>query len=177
MEIKDWFLKVVRDNYANFNGRARRKEYWMFVLANLLIGVVFGILGQIASLFSYISGLISLALLIPSIAVAVRRLHDTNKSGWFLLLALIPFVNLYLIYLLVIEGDKGPNQYGPDPKAEENGINHPFNQPQDPFGSTQSKDPFGSSQPAQNTGNNDPFGNSQTPPAPSTPPADKDPFA
>lgn len=177
MEIKDWFLKVVRDNYANFNGRARRKEYWMFVLANLLIGVVFGILGQIASLFSYISGLISLALLIPGIAVAVRRLHDTNKSGWFLLLALIPFVNLYLIYLLVIEGDKGPNQYGPDPKAEENGINHPFNQPQDPFGSTQSKDPFGSSQPAQNTGNNDPFGNSQTPPAPSTPPADKDPFA
>lgn len=177
MEIKDWFLKVVRDNYANFNGRARRKEYWMFVLANLLIGVVFGILGQIASLFSYISGLISLVLLIPGIAVAVRRLHDTNKSGWFLLLALIPFVNLYLIYLLVIEGDKGPNQYGPDPKAEENGINHPFNQPQDPFGSTQSKDPFGSSQPAQNTGNNDPFGNSQTPPAPSTPPADKDPFA
>ncbi|WP_293943320.1 MULTISPECIES: DUF805 domain-containing protein [unclassified Sphingobacterium] len=177
MEIKDWFLKVVRDNYANFNGRARRKEYWMFFLANLLIGVVFGILGQIASLFSYISGLISLALLIPGIAVAVRRLHDTNKSGWFLLLALIPFVNLYLIYLLVIEGDKGPNQYGPDPKAEENGINHPFNQPQDPFGSTQSKDPFGSSQPTQNTGNNDPFGNSQTPPASSTPPADKDPFA
>jgi len=177
MEIKDWFLKVVRDNYANFNGRARRKEYWMFFLANLLIGVVFGILGQIASLFSYISGLISLALLIPGIAVAVRRLHDTNKSGWFLLLALIPFVNLYLIYLLVIEGDKGPNQYGPDPKAEENGINHPFNQPQDPFGSTQSKDPFGSSQPTQNTGNNDPFGSSQTPPAPSTPPADKDPFA
>ena len=153
----------------------------MFFLANLLIGVVFGILRQIASLFSYISGLISLALLIPGIAVAVRRLHDTNKSGWFLLLALIPFVNLYLIYLLIIEGDKGPNQYGPDPKAEENGINHPFNQQQDPFGSTQPKDPFGSSQPtnppAQNTGNNDPFGNSQTPPSPSTPPADKDPFA
>ncbi|MNG93455.1 Inner membrane protein YhaI [compost metagenome] len=177
MEIKDWFLKVVRDNYANFNGRARRKEYWMFFLANVLIGVVFGILGRVTSLFTYVSGLISLALLIPSIAVAVRRLHDTNKSGWFLLLALIPFVNLYVIYLLVIEGDRGPNEYGPDPKAEENGANHPFNQAQDPFGSSQPNNSFGSSQPAQNTGNNDPFGNSQTPPSPSTPPADKDPFA
>lgn len=141
MEIKDWFLKVVRDNYANFDGRARRKEYWMFFLANLIIGVVFAILGQIASLFSYISGLVSLGLLIPGIAVAVRRLHDTNKSGWFLLLGLIPLANLYLIYLLVIEGDKGPNQFGPDPKALENGINHPFNQQQDPFGSAQTPNP------------------------------------
>ncbi|WP_343562849.1 DUF805 domain-containing protein [Sphingobacterium sp.] len=162
MEIKDWFLKVVRDNYANFEGRARRKEYWMFFLANVLIGLVFGILGRVTSLFTYISGLISLALLIPSIAVAVRRLHDTNKSGWFLLLIFIPFVNLYLIYLLLIEGDKGPNQYGPDPKAEENGANHPFNQAQDPFGSSQPRDPFGSS---------------QAPDSPSTPPADRDPFA
>ncbi|MGE8291182.1 MAG: DUF805 domain-containing protein [Sphingobacterium sp.] len=162
MEIKDWFLKVVRDNYANFNGRARRKEYWMFFLANVLIGVVFGILGRITSVFTFVSGLISLALLIPSIAVAVRRLHDTNKSGWFLLLALIPFVNFYLIYLLIIEGDKGSNEYGPDPKAEENGSNHPFNQSQDPFGSSQPKDPFGSS---------------QAPTSSSTPPADNDPFA
>ncbi|MNT13879.1 hypothetical protein D3C72_1488610 [compost metagenome] len=82
-----------------------------------------------------------------------------------------------MIYLLVIEGDRGPNEYGPDPKAEENGANHPFNQAQDPFGSSQPNNSFGSSQPAQNTGNNDPFGNSQTPPSPSTPPADKDPFA
>ncbi|ULT28415.1 DUF805 domain-containing protein [Sphingobacterium sp. E70] len=156
-------MKVVRDNYANFNGRARRKEYWMFFLANVIIGVVFGILGQIASLFSYISYLVSLALLIPGIAaVGVRRLHDTNKSGWFLLLGLIPLVNLYLIYLMVIEGDKGPNQYGPDPKAEENGASHPFNQAQDPFGSSQPKDPFGSS---------------QAPTSSSTPPPDNDPFA
>ncbi|MBB1645380.1 DUF805 domain-containing protein [Sphingobacterium sp. UME9] len=162
MELKENFLKVVRDNYANFEGRARRKEYWMFFLANLIISAVFGILGQIASLFTYVSGLVSLALLIPGIAVTVRRLHDTNKSGWFILVALIPFIGwIYLLYLLVLEGDKGPNQYGPDPKALENETNHPFTQSQDPFGSSRPQDPFGSSQPSN-----------PAPPAP-----DKDPFA
>jgi len=162
MELKENFLKVVRDNYANFEGRARRKEYWMFFLANLIISAVFGILGQIASLFTYVSGLVSLALLIPGIAVTVRRLHDTNKSGWFILVALIPFIGwIYLLYLLVLEGDKASNQYGPDPKAIENGSNHPFNQSQDPFGSSRPQDPFGSSQPSK-----------PAPPAP-----DKDPFA
>jgi len=186
MEIKDWFLKVVRDNYANFNGRARRKEYWMFILAVIVLLLALGIVGAILSAISDtlgglvygIMGLVYLALLIPALAVTVRRLHDTNKSGWFILVSLIPFVGgIYLLYLEILEGDKGPNQYGPDPKAEENGTNHPFNQPQDPFGSSQPNNSFGSSQPAQNTGNNDPFGNSQTPPSPSTPPADKDPFA
>ncbi|RKO70469.1 DUF805 domain-containing protein [Sphingobacterium puteale] len=179
MELKEAFLKVVRDNYANFEGRARRKEYWMYILTVFIITAVFGILGKIASVFTYISGLVSLALFIPGLAAAVRRLHDTNKSGWFILVVFIPFIGwIYLFYLLVIEGDKGSNQYGPDPKAEENGTNHPFNQAQDPFGSSQPNNSFGSSQPAQNAGNNDdPFGNSQTPPSPSTPPADKDPFA
>ncbi|PUV23048.1 DUF805 domain-containing protein [Sphingobacterium athyrii] len=186
MEIKEAFLKVVRDNYANFEGRARRKEYWMFVLAVFVLffalGIVGGILSVISdtlgSLFYGIMGLAYLAILVPALAVTVRRLHDTNKSGWFIFVSLIPFVGgIYLFYLEILEGDKGPNQYGPDPKAVESGTNHPFNQPQDPFGSSQPNNSFGSSQPAQNTGNNDPFGNSQTPPAPSTPPADKDPFA
>ena len=187
MEIKDWFLKVVRDNYANFNGRARRKEYWMFILAVILLLLAIGIVGGVLSVISDtlgglvygIMGLVYLALLIPGLAVTVRRLHDTNKSGWFILVSLIPFVGaIYLFYLEILEGDKGPNQYGPDPKAVDNGANHPFNQAQDPFGSSQPNNSFGSSQPAQNAGNNDdPFGNSQTPPSPSTPPADKDPFA
>ncbi|QRY58433.1 DUF805 domain-containing protein [Sphingobacterium siyangense] len=162
MELKEAFLKVVRDNYANFEGRARRKEYWMYILTVLIIGAVFGILGKIASLFTYISGLVSLALFIPGIAVTVRRLHDTNKSGWFILVFFIPFIGwIYLFYLLVLEGDKASNQYGPDPKAIENGSNHPFNQSQDPFGSSRPQDPFGSSQPSN-----------PAPPAP-----DKDPFA
>jgi hypothetical protein len=119
----------------------------MYILTVLIIGAVFGILGQIASLFTYVSGLVSLALFIPGIAVTVRRLHDTNKSGWFILVFFIPFIGwIYLLYLLV-EGDKASNQYGPDPKAIENGSNHPFNQSQDPFGSSRPQDPFGSSQP------------------------------
>ena len=168
MELKAAFFKVVSDNYANFEGRARRKEYWMYVLSVFVLYIGLGIVGGILSIISdtlamLVYGVISLlglALFIPSLAVTVRRLHDTNKSGWFILVSLIPFVGgLYLLYLEILEGDKGPNQYGPDPKALENGANHPFNQSQDPFGSSPRQDPFGSSQ-------------STNPPA-----TDKDPFA
>lgn len=171
MEIKDWFLKVVRDNYANFEGRARRKEYWMYMLAQFILilaliivsAIFYAISNTLGGLIYGIIGLLSLALIIPTLAVTVRRLHDTNKSGWFILVSLIPFVGgIYLLYLEILEGDKGPNQYGPDPKAIENGTNHPFNQAQDPFGSSQPRDPFGSS---------------QAPDSPSNPPADRDPFA
>jgi len=126
----EWFLKVVKENYANFNGRARRKEYWMYTLCvvalNFAIGFVGGILTLVSesmgSLVMMLSSLVGLALLVPGLAVGVRRLHDTGKSGWFLLLVLIPFVNFYLIYLLVLEGDQGPNVFGPDPKEEESGF-------------------------------------------------------
>ncbi len=120
-----WYLKVVKDNYANFNGRARRKEYWMFTLFQLIF--IYGgmlILGGIAyaidspfiifAIYIYI-----FATLIPSLAVGVRRLHDVGKSGWFYLIILIPFVGpIWLFVLTVTEGDKGANQYGPDPKIE-----------------------------------------------------------
>lgn len=119
-ELKSYFLKVVRDNYANFSGRARRKEYWYFVLANFLISLAANILMFISDFLVFIPGLIALILFIPAIAVAVRRLHDTNRSGWYLLIGLIPIVNLYLIYLMFKEGDTGVNQYGPDPKGIEN---------------------------------------------------------
>ena len=170
MELKEAFLKVVRDNYANFEGRARRKEYWMYILSIFVLYLALGIVGGILSIISDtlamlvygLFSLLALALIIPGLAVTVRRLHDTNKSGWFILVALIPFVGaLYLLYLEILEGDKGPNQYGPDPKALENATNHPFTQSQDPFGSSRPQDPFGSSQPSN-----------PTPPAP-----DKDPFA
>ena len=161
MELKEAFLKVVRDNYANFNGRARRKEYWMFVLSYMIVYIAIIIIGAILSsisstLGSLIYGILSLAglaILIPSLAVAVRRLHDTNKSGWFLLLSLIPFVGFYVLYLLVIEGDKGSSEYGEDPKGTENSGN-PFT----------NNNPFG-----QANSNNNPFGkqnNENTPPPP-----------
>ncbi len=106
----NWYVKVLR-NYAVFEGRARRKEYWMFVLFNLIFSVVLAILGS-AMQFDWLSNIYSLVVLVPSLAVAVRRMHDVNKSGWFIL---IPIYNLILA---VTEGDSGENRFGPDPKGQ-----------------------------------------------------------
>ena len=105
----NWYLKVLSE-YTNFKGRARRKEYWMFVLFNLIFSFGFGF---ICGLIGYpeLANLYSLVVLIPSIAVGVRRIHDVGKSGWFLL---IPIYNLILI---LTEGEKGENQYGQNPKS------------------------------------------------------------
>ena len=106
----NWYLKVLKQ-YADFNGRARREEYWMFVLFNMIFAFVFGfVCGLIGA--PGLSNLYTLAILLPSIAVGVRRMHDVGKSGWFLL---IPIYNLILA---VTEGEKRENQYGQDPKAE-----------------------------------------------------------
>lgn len=124
----EWYLKVVRDNYANFEGRARRSEYWYFTLMNFLVAVVLGALSGVAGFIMYIYYLYALAVFIPGIAAGVRRLHDINKSGWFLLLAFVPLVNIWLIILLATEGTRGPNEYGADPKnpnAEFNDIGKP----------------------------------------------------
>lgn len=99
-------------NYFNFTGRARRKEYWMFFLANIIIGFFLGIIIAITKTPNIV-GLYQLAVLIPSISVGVRRMHDINMSGWFLL---IPIVNFFL---LMKEGDAAENRFGPDPKASE----------------------------------------------------------
>ena len=123
-----WYLRVMRDNYANFNGRARRKEYWMFTLFFMLFllvpSFVFGLLiGMSPSETVLISGGIILAALyfihlVPALAVTVRRLHDTGKSGWLYLLALIPYIGSLIIFIFtVIKGDRGDNKYGSDPKA------------------------------------------------------------
>lgn len=114
----EWYKKVVFENYANFDGRARRKEYWMFFLANMIIsfGLAF-VLGLISPTLGLAVNVYSLAVLIPSIAVGIRRMHDVGKSGWFIL---IPIYNLILA---CTEGDKGANEYGRDPKNEFNEIN------------------------------------------------------
>ena len=112
---------AVLKKYAEFSGRARRREYWMFALANLIVAAVLGILSQIpvlGILFVIISSLFSLAVLVPGIAVSVRRLHDTNRSGLMLLLCLIPLVGaIIVLYFAIQEGTQGENQYGPDPKG------------------------------------------------------------
>ena len=112
----EWYLKVVR-NYAVFTGRARRTEYWMFVLFNILFAALASVLDWILGSLSIVSLLYGLTMVIPSIAVAVRRLHDINKTGFFLLVALIPVVGfIWLLILFLKEGDMGDNQYGTDPK-------------------------------------------------------------
>ena len=121
----EWFLTVVRDHYADFSGRARRQEYWMYTLVAALIGIGLYVGAAVLSSVSEILGgvfflaygLFALGLLVPGLAVVVRRLHDTGRSGWWYLIALVPLIGGFvLLYFLVIEGDAGPNEYGPDPK-------------------------------------------------------------
>ena len=120
----NYYLDVLK-KYAEFTGRARRKEYWMFVLFNFIVSIVLGridaMLGTVNSLgVGYIGGLYSLVVLIPSIAVGVRRLHDIGKSGWMLLVVFIPIVGfIWLIVLLATDSTPGENQYGPNPKEGE----------------------------------------------------------
>ena len=106
----DWYLEPLR-KYARFNGRARRKEYWYFTLFTILASAILGFVGGLAGLKDTLSSLYNLAVLVPSIAVGVRRLHDTGRTGWWLLL---PIVN---IIFLAQDGEKGTNNYGDDPKA------------------------------------------------------------
>ena len=117
MGFFDWYLKCVKGHYADFEGRARRTEYWMFILVNVIITIVIGIIGAIIH-FKALSTLYSLAVLVPSIAVGVRRLHDTGRTGWWLLISLIPLIGtIWIIILLATNGDQGSNEYGEDPKA------------------------------------------------------------
>ena len=104
------YLAVLK-KYAVFNGRARRREYWMFILINLIIAFVLGFIGGLAANSSLLGTLYSLAVLLPTIAAGVRRMHDTDHSGWWLL---FPVVNLIFA---VQEGQRGNNRFGSDPKA------------------------------------------------------------
>lgn len=112
-----WYLKVL-SNYVGFSGRARRQEYWMFVLINVIISIVLGILDAIMGTNSLLNGLYSLAVLLPSLAVTVRRLHDTGKSGWWLLISLIPIIGaIILLVFTCLDSEPEENQYGPNPKS------------------------------------------------------------
>ncbi|WP_404812559.1 DUF805 domain-containing protein [Capnocytophaga canimorsus] len=106
----NWYLKVLKQ-YADFKGRARRKEYWMFTLFNSIVFFALGFIGGLIETTVLVS-IYYLAIIVPSIAVGVRRMHDVGKSGWFIL------VPIYNLVLCLTEGERGPNQYGPDPKAQ-----------------------------------------------------------
>ena len=108
----EWYIKVVRDNYSNFEGRASRQEYWMFILFNSIFIIALSFIEVfLFGLYSeLLSNLYALAILVPSIAVGIRRMHDTGKSGWFLL---IPFYNFILA---VTQGESNSNIYGQAPE-------------------------------------------------------------
>jgi len=118
----NWYLKVLKQ-YAVFNGRARRSEYWFFVLFNIIIGIVLTVIdGAIGTLsteadMGLLSGLYALAVLIPTVAVSVRRLHDTNRSGWWFLISLIPLIGAIVSFVfMVLDSAPGENRYSPNPK-------------------------------------------------------------
>ena len=120
--IMEWYIKVIK-SYYDFNGRARRKEYWMFTLWNIIFallavlldysfGIVYPLVGYGPLYIAY-----ALFVLVPGIAVAVRRLHDIGKSGWMYLVAFIPIAGFILLLIFFTkEGDQGNNSYGEDPK-------------------------------------------------------------
>ena len=121
----EWYIGVLK-KYAVFTGRARRKEYWMFILFNCIVGFAIGLVGGILGVMSdTLSGitiailcLYCLAILIPALAVTVRRLHDTGRSGWWLLISFVPLIgSLILLVFYVLDSQPGDNEYGPNPKG------------------------------------------------------------
>jgi uncharacterized membrane protein YhaH (DUF805 family) len=112
-----YWKKVVLENYTNFAGRARRAEYWWFALANFIAVFVLVVLVTVARIFWVLYVVYLLALIVPGIAVTIRRLHDTDRSGWWWLIALVPFVGgLILLVLLCIDSTRGTNQWGTSEK-------------------------------------------------------------
>ena len=121
-----WYIDVLK-KYAVFEGRARRKEYWMFFLFSVVIVTILTVIDEFMGLkfelggedLGFLSTLYYLGIAIPYLAVIVRRLHDTDRSGWWILISLIPLIGgIILLVFTIIEGTKGDNRFGPDPKAE-----------------------------------------------------------
>ena len=119
----NWYIKVLKQ-YADFNGRARRMEYWMYVLFNVMVAFILLIIDNIIGIafdnieYGPLYLLYCLAIVIPSLAVAVRRLHDSGRSGWWILISFIPLIGgIWLLVLLLMDSDPGDNEYGPNPKV------------------------------------------------------------
>lgn len=111
-----WYLKVLK-NYVGFQGRAGRKEYWMFVLIHFIVSIILSIVESIIDLPGILTGLYGLAVLLPSLAVGIRRLHDTGRSGWWLFISLIPFIGSIILIVFACQGSQeNDNQYGSIPK-------------------------------------------------------------
>jgi uncharacterized membrane protein YhaH (DUF805 family) len=111
--VKDGF-----DHYVDFNGRARRSAFWYWILFGILVGIAANIISAVLFDSQILSYLVSLALFLPGLSVAVRRLHDTGRSGWWYLIILVPLIGIILLIVWwAQDSDPAPNEYGPPPKA------------------------------------------------------------
>lgn len=111
-----WYLKALQ-NYVGFQGRARRTEYWMFILFSVIVSFVISLIDSLVGLSPILTYIYSLAVLLPSLAVLARRLHDTGRSGWWILIALIPLVgSIILIVFTCQDSQPNDNKYGKNPK-------------------------------------------------------------
>ncbi|MEI9992908.1 MAG: DUF805 domain-containing protein [Rhizomicrobium sp.] len=118
MEPINWFMNVVTQHYFDFNGRARRAEFWWYVLVYVIAEVILGVLQSILGVGQALTSLFGLALFLPSLGVSVRRLHDIGRSGWWFLISVIPVVGwILIIYWYAQPGTVGANEFGADPKA------------------------------------------------------------
>jgi uncharacterized membrane protein YhaH (DUF805 family) len=113
----NWYIQVLK-KYVVFSGRARRKEYWFFVLFSFIISVILSLIDWAIGI-NVLASIYGLAILLPSLGVSVRRLHDTGRSGWWIFINLIPLIGLIIWLIFTFQdSQEGTNQYGPSPKAE-----------------------------------------------------------
>ena len=113
----NWYLKAMKQ-YVDFSGRARRKEYWMYFLVYFLITLVCGVVEGVRSMPGTLTTIVALVHLLPSLGVTARRLHDTNRSAWWMLVSFIPVIGwLVLLYFMVNAGDAQDNRFGSNPKT------------------------------------------------------------
>ncbi|GLY17233.1 DUF805 domain-containing protein [Kineosporia rhizophila] len=136
MSFSEAVNTVLKQKYATFSGRARRSEYWWFFLAAVLVNFVATIilalglavaedLPAVAVVAGIIYAVVYLGTLIPLLAAQVRRLHDVGRSGWWMLIALVPLGSLVLLVFAVLDSEAGQNKWGPNPKGLEHGYGHP----------------------------------------------------
>jgi uncharacterized membrane protein YhaH (DUF805 family) len=120
----NWYLQALK-KYTVFSGRSRRKEYWFFVLFNILVSMALAVVDYFTGTYSasygmgLLGGLYALGVFLPAIAVTIRRLHDTDRSGWWILIVLVPIIGgIWLLVLMLFDSQPGDNKYGPSPKAD-----------------------------------------------------------
>jgi len=112
----EYFIDAVKNNYVNFNGRARRKAFWMFMLVYFVISIVASVIDSILGM-QLVSLIVTLALLLPTISISTRRLHDTGRSGWWQLIGLIPLIGAVVLIVFYVQDSHDENEYGVNPKG------------------------------------------------------------